>query len=187
MKGSDSSEVVIDGKMMNIGKTGSWRDEIFQINYGADLGPYDPGSDFVRIGQLSANTRDTRSGSLMQGHIGVDVDKEADQQLRRGSQASSASACLQTINENEIFSPGDEKTPERSNCWKFKHTVRILALILLVIAYNAYIAYAIHYHIRTRVWERIFLKVKVVQIIFMSGFVVKSSNNSRTKCGFLVS
>ena len=167
MKGSDSSEVVIDGKMMNIGKTGSWRDEIFQINYGADLGPYDPGSDFVRIGQLSANTRDTRSGSLMQGHIGVDVDKEADQQLRRGSQASSASACLQTINENEIFSPGDEKTPERSNCWKFKHTVRILALILLVIAYNAYIAYAIHYHIRTRVWERIFLKVKVVQIILI--------------------
>ena len=167
MKGSDSSEVVIDGKMMNIGKTGSWRDEIFQINYGADLGPYDPGSDFVRIGQLSANTR-----SLMQGHIGVDVDKEADQQLRRGSQASSASACLQTINENEIFSPGDEKTPERSNCWKFKHTVRILALILLVIAYNAYIAYAIHYHIRTRVWERIFLKVKVVQMILIYEWLV---------------
>ena len=147
MSETESNEVIIDGKMMNIGKTGNWREEIFQINFGADLGPADPGSDFVRIGQMSANTR----GSLIQGHhTSLDIDPRVPGTRSRRGSASSA-ACLETIKENEIFTPNESNndSPDRSNCWKLKHFVKILAIILLVIAYNAYIAYAIHYHMRT--------------------------------------
>ena len=40
-----SNEIIIDGKLMNIGKSSAWRDEIFQINYGVDVGPGDPGNE----------------------------------------------------------------------------------------------------------------------------------------------
>ena len=38
-----SNEIIIDGKLMNIGKSSAWRDQIFQINHGVDVGPADPG------------------------------------------------------------------------------------------------------------------------------------------------
>ena len=118
---SDSKEVVIDGKLMNIGRPGSWsRDQGFQINYGADIGPSDPGS-----GQMTSRT------SI------VDIDP---------------SLSFETIKENEIQYSDEKnsiKTTDSIDCSKLKYIVKICSIILLVIAYNAYIAYALHHHLQT--------------------------------------
>ena len=124
----ESKEVVIDGKLMNIGKTGSWRgDRGFQINYGADIGPGDPGS--VESGQMSRTRQ--------QGQSYVDIDP---------------SLSFETIKENEIQYPdakNSSKNIDSNNSSKLKHIVKICLIILLVVAYNAYIAYALHHHLRT--------------------------------------
>jgi len=124
---SESKEVVIDGKLMNIGKTGSWRDQAFQINFGADLGPDDPGSGLT--GQVSR--------ARQQGHRHVDIDP---------------SLSFETIKENEIHNSDEKnniKNTDSNDCSKLKYIVKICSIILLVIAYNAYIAYALHHHLRT--------------------------------------
>ena len=120
-----SNEIIIDGKLMNIGS--SRPDGPFQINhgYGADGGPADPGSE---------EERRVKSGSGEQ---------------RR---ASFTSVSLKTREENEILSlePDQTELGLPLSVWsKVKRVVRLLAIILLVAAYNAYIAYALHFHLKT--------------------------------------
>ena len=134
-----SNEIIIDGKLMNIGKSrpgAAWPDQPFQINagYGQEGGPADPGSDEAR--------RVKPGSDLEQGSDG-------------GRRASNSSVSLKTTEEKEIFSrslePDQTEThrlsPSVSN--KAKQALRVLAIIVLVGAYNAYIAYALHFHLNT--------------------------------------
>ena len=134
-----SNEIIIDGKLMNIGKSrpgAAWPDQPFQINagYGQEGGPADPGSEEAR--------RVKPGSDLEQGSDG-------------GRRASNSSVSLKTTAENEIFSrslePDQTEThrlsPSVSN--KAKQALRVLAIIVLVGAYNAYIAYALHFHLNT--------------------------------------
>ena len=135
-----SNEIIIDGKLMNIGKSSAWRDEIFQINYGVDVGPGDPGNE-------ESSPRRVIGGS----------GQPQPQQPRISSRrASSTELSLNIREENEIFSQSLEAEVEagvraesQSLAGRVKRGLRLLAIILLVAAYNAYIAYAVHFHLKT--------------------------------------
>ena len=139
-----SNEIIIDGKLMNIGKSSAWRDEIFQINYGVDVGPGDPGNG-------ESSPRRVIGGS------GQALDQSQPQQPRISSRrASSTELSLNIREENEIFSQSLEaeveagvRTESQSLSRRIKRSLRILAIILVVAAYNAYIAYAVHFHLKT--------------------------------------
>ena len=91
-----ANEVVIDGKLMSIGSK-SWRPEVYQINYGAELGPHDPGSDNARIGQTFAN-RGPGSGNYAQGHphtqTTVDMGRMGQNMSPEGQAMQHASSSL---------------------------------------------------------------------------------------------
>ena len=138
-----SNEIIIDGKLMNIGKSSqssSWRDEIFQINYGVDVGPADPGN-----GEPSPRRVTGGSGQAL------------DQPTRIASRRASTELSLSTREENQIFSQSLEEaelqtggqTGSPTLARRVMRSLRILAIILLVAAYNAYIAYAVHFHLKT--------------------------------------
>ena len=142
-----SNEIIIDGKLMNIGKSSAWRDEIFQINYGVDVGPGDPGNE-------ESSPRRVIGGS---GHP---LAPSLAPQPRRISsrRASSTELSLNIREENEIFTQSLEAEAEveaggraesQSPARRVKRSVRLVAIILLVAAYNAYIAYAVHFHLKT--------------------------------------
>ena len=138
-----SNEIIIDGKLMNIGKSSSWRDEIFQINYGVDVGPGDPGNE-------QSSPRRVIGGS------GPALDQSQPPRIS-ARRASLAELSLNIREENEIFShsleleagPGGRPEPQQSLARRVKRSLRILAIILVVAAYNAYIAYAVHFHLKT--------------------------------------
>ena len=128
---------------MNIGKSSSWRDEIFQINYGVDVGPGDPGNE-------QSSPRRVIGGS------GPALDQSQPPRIS-ARRASLAELSLNIREENEIFShsleleagPGGRPEPQQSLARRVKRSLRILAIILVVAAYNAYIAYAVHFHLKT--------------------------------------
>ena len=138
-----SNEIIIDGKLMNIGKSSSWRDEIFQINYGVDVGPGDPGNE-------QSSPRRVIGGS------GPALDQSQPPRIS-ARRASLAELSLNIREENEIFShsleleagAGGRPEPQQSLARRVKRSLRILAIILVVAAYNAYIAYAVHFHLKT--------------------------------------
>ena len=135
-----SNEIIIDGKLMNIGKSSAWRDEIFQINYGVDVGPDDPGND-------EPSPRRVTGGS----------SQALDQPPRISRRPSSTELSLNLREENQIFSRSLEEAEletgggagSQTLAGRVKRSLRILAVILLVAAYNAYIAYAVHFHLKT--------------------------------------
>ena len=135
--GSESHEVVIDGKLMNIGSRGSRPSSSFQINFGADLGPADPGSDH----QAQANAQGdhaalfpARRDSYEAPHTSTTVEQES----------------FTTIENNaEPISSSSKKGETRKDGWNLKRLVKIVLIIVLVTAYNGYMAYALHYHIST--------------------------------------
>ena len=143
--GSGSHEVVIDGKLMNIGSRGSRPRQAqassFQINFGADIGPGDPGSD-----ELSDQPGQARAGG----------DHTALFAARRDSYETPISEAT-VKQEQESFTsidnspdPSSSKKGEtRNNWWNIKRLAKIVLIIVLVTAYNGYMAYALHYHIST--------------------------------------
>ena len=142
--GSSSHEVVIDGKLMNIGSRGSRvrgdQASSFQINFGADLGPGDPGSEGLS---------DHSQGSGRGDH-GAPAALFA---ARRDSYEAPPS--LETVKqEQESFTPIENadtssKKADINNWWNLKRLVKIVLIIALVTAYNGYMAYALHYHLST--------------------------------------
>ena len=144
--GSGSHEVVIDGKLMNIGSRGSrprqqaQASSSFQINFGADVGPDDPGSD-----ELSDH---------QPGQAGPGGDHAALFASRRDSYETPISE--ETVKqEQESFTsldnsvdPSSSKNGETRR-WNLKRLAKIVLIIVLVTAYNGYMAYALHYHLST--------------------------------------
>ena len=138
-----SNEIIIDGKLMNIGNSSAWRDQVFQINYGVDVGPGDPGNE-------ESSPRRVTGGS---GGTALDQPQPPRISSRR---PSSTQLSLNIREENEIFSQTLEleagtggRPPSLSLSDRLKRGVKLLAIILLVAAYNAYIAYAVHFHLKT--------------------------------------
>ena len=138
-----SNEIIIDGKLMNIGKSSAWRDQIFQINHGVDVGPADPGNE-------ESSPRRVIGGS------GLALDQSQPPRIS-SRRASSTELSLNIREENEIFSQSLEEaelqtggqTGSPTLARRVMRSLRILAIILLVAAYNAYIAYAVHFHLKT--------------------------------------
>lgn len=151
-----SNEVVIDGKLMSIGSK-SWRPKVYQINYGAELGPPDPGSDKMVYGQTFAN-RGPDSGSLAQGHtnnqttvdmnhMGQNISPEgqAEQQANRLDSLLHTNGIVNCSNIEEVTDCQSQK--KRSTVVKLAG--KIILILILVAAYNAYLVYAIHFHLAT--------------------------------------
>jgi len=150
-----ANEVVIDGKLMSIGSK-SWRPEMYQINYGAELGPHDPGSDNTRIGQTFAN-RGPGSGNQAQGHTKsqttVDMSRMG-QNIILGQAVQSSKRSDSYMNGNGM--PDYTNTEAAGNCRSekkqssmMKIASKVILIIILVAAYNAYLVYAIHFHLST--------------------------------------
>ena len=126
---SESKEIVIDEKLMKIGKPGLPGG--FHINNAAELEPIDPIAD-----QYPNNHR-----HAAQCHV-VHLDT-----CRRDSDTST---CLSSGDQSKYEGDLPEKQDnEGTKLWKVKHIVKLSLIILLVAAYNAYIGYALHYHITT--------------------------------------
>ena len=146
--GSESHEVVIDGKLMNIGSRGSrprpGQASSFQINFGADLGPGDPGSAGLSDHQARANAEadhdhaalcPARRDSYEAAHPSTPVEQDSFTPIENN--AEPISGC------------SSKKGETRNNRWNLKRLVKIVLIIVLVTAYNGYMAYALHYHIST--------------------------------------
>eukprot|EP00092_Neocalanus_flemingeri_P001746 GFUD01001864.1.p1 GENE.GFUD01001864.1~~GFUD01001864.1.p1 ORF type:complete len:670 (-),score=45.20 GFUD01001864.1:110-2119(-) len=151
-----ANEVVIDGKLMSIGSK-SWRPEVYQINYGADLGPYDPGSDKTRIGQTFAN-RGPGSGNQAQGHsksqTTVDMSRMGQNISPEGQAVHNAKRSDSFLHRNGM--PECSNTEDVGDCRSqkkqssvMKIASKVILIIILVAAYNAYLVYAIHFHLAT--------------------------------------
>ena len=139
-----SHEVVIDGKLMNIGSRGSRvrgdQASSFQINFGADLGPSDPGSE-----RLSDDSK---------GNGGGDQGASAALCVVRRDSYEAPPSLGTVKQEQESFTPVENanissKKGDTVNWWNLKHLVKIVLIIALVTAYNGYMAYALHYHLST--------------------------------------
>lgn len=149
-----ANEVVIDGKLMSIGSK-SWRPEVYQINYGAELGPHDPGSDKTRIGQTFAN-RGPGSGNQAQGHTNSQTTVDMN---RMGQNISPEGQAMHHANRSDSFLNGMVDYPgtvDMANCQSqkkqssmMKIASKVFLIIILVAAYNAYLVYAIHFHLAT--------------------------------------
>ena len=129
-------EVVIDGKLMNIGRSAPGG---ARINLGADLGPGDPGSEF------SDQRGQSVGGSNPRGDHSATLNAS-----RRDSYEIPSLETVQP--EQGTFTPcdnADSKKSDRLNRWNVKHMAKIVLIIALVTAYNGYLAYALHYHIKT--------------------------------------
>ena len=135
-----SNEIIIDGKLMNIGKSSAWRDQVFQINHGVDVGPGDPGNE-------ESSPRRVTGGSG-----GTALDQPPAPPRISSRRPSATELSLNIREENEILSlePDQTELGLPLSVWsKVKRVVRVLAIVLFVAAYNAYIAYALHHHLRT--------------------------------------
>lgn len=149
-----ANEVVIDGKLMSIGSK-SWRPEVYQINYGAELGPHDPGSDKTRIGQTFAN-RGPGSGNQAQGHTNSQTTVDMN---RMGQNISPEGQAMHHANRSDSFLNGMVDCPgtvDMANCQSqkkqssvMKIASKVILIIISVAAYNAYLVYAIHFHLAT--------------------------------------
>ena len=134
---SSQNEIIIDGKLMNIGKRGpeDWADTeqgMFQINYGAELDSSDPGNISSSAGQNYFSIQNQHHKDTGPAAGGVDIE-------RRGSDSSS---CLGSMDKHP-----EESDELESKSLKLKQFVKIVLIIMLVAAYNAYIGFALHYHI----------------------------------------
>lgn len=151
-----ANEVVIDGKLMSIGSK-SWRPEVYQINYGAELGPHDPGSDKTRIGQTFAN-RGPGPGNHAQGHTNIQTTVDMN---RMGQNISPEGQAMHHANRSDSFLhrngiPNCLNREDVSDCRSTKKqssamkiASKVILIIILVAAYNAYLVYAIHFHLAT--------------------------------------
>ena len=147
--GSGSHEVVIDGKLMNIGSRGSrprlqpaQASSSFQINFGADVGPDDPGSDELSDHQPGQ----TRAG----GDHAALFSARRDSYETPISEESVKQESFTSIDNNSVDPSSSSKKGETSNnWWNLKRLAKIVLIIVLVTAYNGYMAYALHYHLST--------------------------------------
>ena len=128
---------------------------MYQINYGAELGPHDLGSDKTRIGQTFAN-RGPGSGNQAQGHTNSQTTVDMN---RMGQHISPEGQAMHHANRSDSFLNGMVDCPgtvDMANCQSqkkqssvMKIASKVILIIISVAAYNAYLVYAIHFHLAT--------------------------------------